>query len=331
MMEYVKLGRTDLNVSRMVMGGDVRTSREEFAAALQLAVDRGVNLIDTAPAYGNSEAVLGTILPEIKGELFVSTKFSNDPQPFLPQDRDCLMRAVENSLNRLKRDKIDIWMVHEPDRPYQYDWWKRPQDLNHPEEYYGPVMDVLSDLKSQGVIKYTGIGGTTAYEIVPIIESGFFDVILTAFNYSLLWQEAAIEVIPAAKKQNMGILLGSALQQGALAKRYDEQVKAKPAWLSKPRQQQYLKLYELCDDLGMDVADLAMRFAFSNPDIHAVVTGAGKVRNVERNLASYDKGPLPEDILKRIDEIYQMVPFRPFEESFFMPFTRPYKGPRAVH
>ena len=62
---------------------------------------------------------------------------------------------------------------------------------------------------------------------MAIIESGFFDVILTAFNYSLLWQEAAIEVIPAAKKQNMGILLGSALQQGALAKRYDEEVRAK--------------------------------------------------------------------------------------------------------
>ena len=69
-MDYVKLGRTDLKISRMVMGGDVRTPREEFAAALQLAVDHGVNLIDTAPAYGNSEEVLGTILPEIRGELF---------------------------------------------------------------------------------------------------------------------------------------------------------------------------------------------------------------------------------------------------------------------
>ena len=121
------------------------------------------------------------------------------------------------------------------------------------------------------------------------------------------------------------------LQQGALAKRYDEQVRAKPAWLSKPRQQQYLKLYELCDDLKIDIADLAMRFAFSNPDIHAVVTGAGKVKNVQRNLESYHRGPLPQDVLRRIGEIYRMVPFRPFEESFFMPFTRPYKGPRAVH
>lgn len=330
-MEYIKLGRTDMNISRMVMGGDVRTSPAEFTLALQLAMDNGINLIDTAPAYGNSEATLGTILPNVSGELFVSTKFSNDPQPFLPQDKDCLLRAVENSLTRLKRDKIDIWMVHEPDRPYQYDWWTQPRDLNHPETYYGPVMEVLDDLKRQGVIKYTGIGGTTAYEIVPIIESGFFDVILTAFNYSLLWQEAAIEVIPAAKKQNMGILLGSALQQGALAKRYDAQVKAKPAWLSKPRQQQYLKLYELCDELNMDIAELAMRFAFSNKDIHAVLTGAGTVKNVERNLASYNKGPLDADILKRIDEIYQMVPFRPFEESFFMPFNRPYLGPRSVH
>ena len=330
-MEYVKLGRTDLKVSRLVLGGDIRTDKQTFTETLQYAVDQGINLIDTAPAYGNSEAVLGTILPEIHGELHISTKFSNDPQPFRPQDRDCLWRAVDNSLRRLGRDHIDIWMIHEPDRPYQYDWWERPQDLNHPEEYYGPVMDVLSEMKRQGIIKYIGLGGTTAYEIVPIIKTGFFDILLTAFNYSLLWQEAAIEVIPAAVEQNMGILLGSPLQQGALARRYDEQVKAKPAWLSKPRQEQYLKLYELCDELQMDVADLAMRFALSNPQIHAVISGASHISTLKKSLDSLEAGPLPEEILKRIDEIYKMVPFRPFEESFFMPFTKPYKGPRRVH
>ena len=75
---------------------------------------------------------------------------------------------------------------------------------------------MLDELKKSGTIRFTGLGGTTAYEMAHIIRTGRFDVVLTAFNYSLLWREAAIEVIPAAKAQGMGIILGSPLQQGAL-------------------------------------------------------------------------------------------------------------------
>mgnify|MGYP001090529665 CR=1 FL=1 len=66
-----------------------------------------------------------------------------------------LLRSLEESMRLLKRNRIDILMVHEPDRPGQYDWWPEPW------AYRGPVIDLLRDLKRQGVVGHIGLGGTT--------------------------------------------------------------------------------------------------------------------------------------------------------------------------
>jgi aryl-alcohol dehydrogenase-like predicted oxidoreductase len=72
----------------------------------------------------------------------------------------------------------------------QYDWW-----IDY-DNFHGSVNGVLDELKAEGLIRFSGLGGTTAYEIVPIIATGRYDVVLTAFNYSLLWREVAIAVQP---------------------------------------------------------------------------------------------------------------------------------------
>jgi aryl-alcohol dehydrogenase-like predicted oxidoreductase len=323
------LGGTGLEVSELALGGlfvsRVGGEFEQGRRAILKAVELGVNYIDTAPGYANSEEVIGQVLPEIEQSLVVSTKLGGRPQPFMPQDRDCLMASIEESLRLLKRDRIDILMIHEPDRPGQYDWWP---NLNQPgpDVYAAPVMEVLEELKRQGVIKYTGLGGTSAYEIVPIIKTGKFDVLLTAFNYSLLWREAEIAVLPAAKEMGMGVVIGSPLQQGALARRYEE-VSTGARWLSPPRQAQFQALYAFADELDMSLPELALRFVVSNPDITCTLMGARSEAEVAQNVAAVEAGALPEDILRRLDEIAAMVPFRPFEEPFGIPFGRAYKGP----
>ncbi|HUX86807.1 MAG TPA: aldo/keto reductase, partial [Chloroflexota bacterium] len=219
------------------------------------------------------------------------------------------------------RDHIDILFVHEPDRPGQYDWW------TDWESFHGPVNDLLDDLKAEGIIRFTALGGTTAYELPRIIATGRYDVVLTAFNYSLLWREATIAVLPEAKRQGMGIIIGSPLQQGALARRYDEQIRDGAPWLSPPRREQYRRLYAFVDEIGIPLPELGMRFVISNPDISMTLTGARSVAEVEANVAAVEKGPLPAEILERLGEIADLVPFRPWEEPFVMPFERPYRGP----
>ncbi|MBE0699146.1 MAG: aldo/keto reductase, partial [Anaerolineaceae bacterium] len=195
-MKYRMLGKTGYEVSELAMGGlfvaSFATEKEEARRAVHRALELGINYVDTAPGYHNSEEVLGYCLEGVPRPYILSTKLGGRPSPFNPQDKAALRRSVEESLRLLKRDTIDILMIHEPDRPGQYDWYADHQNFT------GPVVDLLGELKKEGIIRFCGLGGTTAYELPQIIATGMYDVVLTAFNYSLLWQEALIEVLPAA-------------------------------------------------------------------------------------------------------------------------------------
>jgi aryl-alcohol dehydrogenase-like predicted oxidoreductase len=307
-----QLGRTGLKVGELSLGGLFVAS---FASPLDIAratvsraLDLGITYIDTAPTYGNSEEVLGQVLEGEKRPFVISTKLGGRPQPFKPQDKACLRASIEESLRLLKRSSVDLLMIHEPDRPLQYEWWTDAAAIT------GPVLELLDELKREKIIRYTGVGGTTAYELARVVRTGAFDVVLTAYNYSLLWREAEQEIFPAAREHNVGVILGSPLQQGALSRRYDAEVKNGAPWLSKPRREQLLALYRLLDETGMDIAEMGLRFVLSNPAVSTVLFGAASPAEVERNVASAARGPLPKDIAKKLDEIAARVPFRPFEE-----------------
>jgi aryl-alcohol dehydrogenase-like predicted oxidoreductase len=141
-------------------------------------------------------------------------------------------------------------------------------------------------------------------------------------------------VIPAAREQQMGIVVGSPLQQGALSRRYDAAI-ADPNvyWLSGPRRQQFRALYALVDECGLSLPELGLRFVLSNPDVDCVLMGARSAQEAEQNAAAAAKGPLPPDLLRRLDEIAAMVPFRPMCEPFGIggALANPsaYKGPGA--
>ena len=173
-MKYRLLGRTGIRVSELsfgslftsLLGPGLEVSRQ----AVRRAIDLGVNYFDTAPAYANSEEVLGAILNDIDAPLVLSTKLGGRPLPFEPQNPAHLRSSVETSLRLLHREVIDVLFVHEPDRPLQYDWW------SDPESAYGPVIDVMEDLKKRGLIRFTGLGGTTTTEMGHLIRSNRFDV-----------------------------------------------------------------------------------------------------------------------------------------------------------
>jgi len=319
------LGRTGLAASEIGLGGvfwggDDPTDPNTHAI-VRRSLELGINYLDTAPMYGQSEAALGAALEGVTAPYIISTKLGYLPRPFRPKDKALLRSSFMHSLEMLRRDAIDILMIHEPDRPELFDWWT---DFDHAE---GPVTELMSELKQEGLIHFTGIGGTTVYELARLAATNFFDVVLTTFNYSLLWQEARREVIPVAKKLKLGIVLGSPLQQGALSVRYDDQIRHGALWLSRPRREQYQALYDYLDEIGLSLPEVGMRFVLSDPDVSCVLTGVRSVAQLEENVGYVGKGPLPADVLGRLQEIADMVPFRPCEEPFFMPFARDYAGP----
>src|SRR5205823_14011064 len=140
------------------------------------------------------------------------------------------------------------------------------------------------ELRTEGTVSWIGLGGTTAYELPRIMATGRFDVVLTAFNYSLLWREAEIAVLPEAERQDMGVIIGSPLQQGALARRYDAEIEAGAPWLSPRRREQYRRLYALLDELGIPLPEFGLRFVLSNPLVSTVLTGSRSAAEVEANV-----------------------------------------------
>ncbi len=316
-MDKIVLGQTGLSVSRIAFGGlfvaSFAAEFEQAKKAVYRALDLGINYIDTAPGYGNSEEVLGKALKGVRTPVVLSTKIGGRPDPFRPQDKACLRASVEESLRLLGRETIDILMIHEPDRPGQYDWWTDMREVE------GPVLEVIDELKRKGLIRYVGLGGTTCSELAHLCRSGKFDLVLTAFNYSLLWREAANEVLPAAKRGGLGVIAGSPLQQGVLAKKYETAINdPKVYWLSEARREQFRALYRLTGECGLPLPELAIRFVLSHPDIHCVLMGARSVAEVEQNVAATEKGPLPADVLRQLDRIAAQVPYRPFGEPFGM-------------
>ncbi len=324
-MKYRTLGRTGFEVSELSIGGLYTSSLaggvEETKRILQRAIDLGINAIDTAPAYADSEKTIGMALEGNTAPLVITTKLGGRPQPFDAQDAKALRKSVEESLRLLGREIVDVLMVHEPDRPQQYNWWTSYDPLE------GPVLDVIEDLKTQGKIRFTGLGGTTTAEMSALIRSDRFDVVLTAFNYNLLYREATSEVLPEAIGRNMGIVIGSALGQGFLGRRFDDVIKERPMWLSKVRQEQFLALYRLLDDAAIKLPELALRFVLSNPSVSTVPIGCKTMQQLEESVAAAEKGPLPQDLIQKLDEIAAMVPYRPFEEPMILPLGKEYHGP----
>ena len=318
------LGRTGIEVSLLGLGGVFLASDSASELDVKSAVDgalkAGVNYIDTAPMYGDSEAVLGRVLDGRNEPLIMSTKLGGRPSPFDPRDVRALRGSFDESLRLLGRDYIDILFIHEPDRPGEYDWWTDRKDLR------GPVLDVVRTLKDEGRIGHVGLGGTTAYEIVDLIETDIFDVVLTAFNYSLLWREAERYLIPAAASRGIGVVIGSPLQQGALSRRYDLD-SDRLRWLSPPRREQLRALYGFADRAGIPIPELALRFVISNPAVHCVLTGARSPAEVSSSVAAVNRGPLDDASLAELDDIAAMVPLRPFEEPSSLPLGSDYRGP----
>ncbi|MCR9202395.1 MAG: aldo/keto reductase [Planctomycetaceae bacterium] len=324
-METRRLGRTELQISALSIGGLYTSSLAGGVAATQSimrrAIELGVNAIDTAPAYADSEKTVGSAIAGLNAPLILTTKLGGRPQPFDPQDIGGLRQSVEESLRLLGRDHIDILMIHEPDRPQQYPWWTSYDPLQ------GPALELIEELKTAGTIRYAGLAGTTVTEMTRLIASDRFDVVLTAFNYNVLFREAAGSVFPAAAERDMGIVLGSTFGQGFLTRRADEEVRRRPIWLSESRQQQLLSWYELLDESGLPAFEVCLRFALSNPAVSTVPIGCKTAEHLESCVSAAAKGSLPADIMRRLDEIAAMVPHRPWEEPMILPFGKNYVGP----
>jgi aryl-alcohol dehydrogenase-like predicted oxidoreductase len=304
-----RLGRTNLTVSALGFGcfqytGEFNVPQSEAARILDVAAAANIRLVDTAAMYGfgESEELLGRAMQRHpKWRPVVSTKVGWLDRTVVRklgdaayQNEDAILRAIMHSLWLLRRDSIEILMIHEPD-------WKQ-WGLENPES--APVLRVLERLKREKIIGAIGVGGWKCNVIADLIETGRIDVALVAGGFSLASNDIYERVIPAAKKHETGIIAAASMVMGALSVKDRPRIEGKIAAGDRVTfHQRALRIYDLSDECGIDLPSMTVRYLLSFPDLHTHIPGAREAWHLENNLTAVKAGPLPPAILSAIEEI----------------------------
>ena len=293
-MKYRQLGRTGLTVSALSLGtvslgidygiaapgAFQRPSEDDAVALVRAAVDRGITLIDAAPAYGDAERIVGRAVGR-DARVLVATKIRplQDAGPrsdVVSGFSRTVIPSVESSLRALRREVIDILQIH-----------NATCDMIAGRE----LTDTLLDAQRRGLVR---VLGATVYDEVAataVIVSGVFGVIQIAFN--VLDQRMMREVIPAADAAGIGILVRSAFLKGALT--------PKASWLPHalaPLRDAAARARDaLANGSWDDLPRAAMRFCLSAPHVASVLTGARTVAELESALAAEADAQLDRDAM----------------------------------
>jgi aryl-alcohol dehydrogenase-like predicted oxidoreductase len=316
-MDYRQLGRSGLRVSTLTLGTmtigpsgpsasigsvDLDGARRQ----IDLCLDAGVNLIDTADVYsaGVSEELVGQALVGRRDRVLLATK-ARMPMGEGPNDaglsRHHLIEACEASLRRLRTDHIDLYQVHE---------WDGQTSLEE-------TLDTLDTLVRAGKVRYIGCSNYAGWQLLKAL--GISDrlhlqrFVSQQIYYSLQAREAEYELVPASLDQGLGILVWSPLAGGLLSGKYRRDAQPTEGrhltdWDEPPVRDEDL-LYDVVDALveigeahGVSAAQVALAYTLGRPGVTSVVIGARKEEQLLDNLAAADL-ELSADERARLDAI----------------------------
>lgn len=274
---------TNFGLGTAPIGNTTSVSDADAEATIQRAYELGVRLFDSAPLYGKGEAEMrvGRALQGMPRDSYViSTKIGRvlnaDRSAFVyDYSRDGVMRSIEGSLKRLKTDRLDIVLVHDPDADV----------VDHEQDALDGAFPMLQDLRDQGVIKAVGAGMNQWQMEQRFAEQADPDVFLLAGRYTLL-EQTSLEFLEFCKVKGIGIFLGGVYNSGILATGPHETAQYNYANAPAEILEKARKLKAISDsyDVGLNVA--ALHFAQAHPTVTALVVGAVKPSEVEANIAA---------------------------------------------
>ncbi len=308
-VEYRELGKSGLEVSEIgfgawAIGGDAWGPVEDDAsiAAMQRALELGINFIDTADVYGDghSEELVAKVIKGRRDQVIVSTKgglmgHHRDPSGTPVYDRPEKVReALENSLRRLGTDYVDVYFDHI--------WWDRHEETE-------AFIEALSQLKAEGKARAVGVSTDDFEYIKHFNKNGGLDVV--QLEYSILNRKAEREILPYLQEHGIGVVVRGPLQKGLLTGKFTSDTTfpegdVRSGW---PSEEWYTtdlarvdRLRELVGD-GQTMGQLALRFVLSHPAISTAIPGGKTPGQVEQNAAASVRPLLSEQERQLIDEI----------------------------
>jgi D-threo-aldose 1-dehydrogenase len=320
-MRYRPFGKTGLQVSELVFGGGwvggilIHQDAATRHAAIERALDAGINWIDTAPSYGDgeSEHALGWLLKDVKDRPYLSTKVRLDLSR-LDDITGQVKRSIEESLSRLRCDSVELLQLHNPIGPQTAD------QLIGVDQVLGEdgVADALERMRELGLtrlIGITAIGDTDACR--RVIASGRFDS--AQVYYNILNPSAGRDMprawhghdfrglIAACKDNGVAVMNIRLLAAGVLAsqQRHGREVPMMPEAAIPTEEMRARAVWRALDERYGTRAQTAIRFALANPDLACVVVGLAELSHLEEALAAAEMGPLPDEALPELRALYE--------------------------
>jgi myo-inositol catabolism protein IolS len=301
-MRYTTFGRTGLSVSRLSMGcnrlGDPGVDPAQWPPIVRRALDLGVTFFDTSNSYnqGRSEEVLGEVMGGGPTPAVIATKGGVPVETNDYQNREfsaaTILAAAEDSLMRLRRDTIDLYMLHSPTvHQLETQTWA----------------EAIEKLKAQGKIRYFGISTDDHASGIWAIERGadFLQI-----EYDLLEPTAEDALLPLAIKHDIGIMIRTPLARGLLSGKFraGQAIPAEQQWRRPTGHRLQLRLQRVeqlrfLERDGQNLAQAALRWLLAQPGVHCVIPGARTVEQLEANIGAVD-GDLTDAELARVKELH---------------------------
>jgi aryl-alcohol dehydrogenase-like predicted oxidoreductase len=310
-MDYTRLGRTGLKVSRLCLGTmnfGPETTEEDSHAIMDAAHENGINFFDTANVYGWkkgegwTEQIIGRWFAQGGGrreKTVIATKLYGDMGDW-PNDGRLsalnIRRACDESLRRLQTDHIDLYQMHHVDRNTPWD----------------EIWQAMETLVAQGKILYVGSSNFAGWHIAQANEAArsrhFLGLVSEQSFYNLAERTIELEVIPACQSYGLGLIPWSPLMRGLLGGILR---KAKEGRSASERTQELLEehrpkveQYEaFCDELGAHPADVGLAWLLHQPVVTAPIVGPRTMEQLTGALRAVEL-TLDEKALHRLDEIF---------------------------
>ena len=313
-METRTLGKTNLRVSRVCLGTMTFGAQTDEAAALamvNLCLDQGVNFFDTANVYnaGASESILGRALKGRRDRVVLASKAAGKMGPDPDQaglSRPAIMRAVEESLQRLQTDYLDLYYLHWPDYTVPFE----------------ESLETLGWLVRDGKVRHVAVSNFAAWQIVRLLwlaeQKQLPAVQVTQPMYNLLARGIESELLPMCRDFGIGAVVYNPLAGGLLTGK--QTFEAPLAGTRFDKNQAYLDRYwhpqnfsavqELSDaarGTGRTLVSLALNWVLHHSPADCMIIGASKLAHLEENLRAAGEGPLPPETVAACDRVWAQL------------------------
>jgi len=328
-MEYAVISGTEMNVSRIAQGTWAiggwmwgGTNERESIRTIHAALDRGINLIDTAPVYGFgvSEEIVGKAIEERgnREKVFIATKVGlewHNGSVSRNSSRDRIRKEVQDSLRRLRTDYLDIYQVHWP-------------DLAVPIEETARTMQALY---KEGLIRAIGVSNYSAEQMKRFMSVSELHIVQSPYN--LFERQIERDVLAYVRERNLSVFAYGPLCRGLLTgtMRLDTKFTGDDLRQSDPKFQpphfaQYLNAVQQLDDLaqkryGKHVMDFAVRWVLDQPGVTSALWGARHPAELEPVAGALDWN-LDADTRAAIDQILGQTIDNPIGPEFIAPPAR---------